>query len=81
MSEVSDVEIGKLIQTVQNLSNEVHDLRTVEMPALRLYVKELEERTNRQEVIITKGKTIFLAVCGGIGALWAILELFIKTKF
>lgn len=81
MSEVSDVEIGRLIQTVQNLSNEVHELRTIEMPALRAYVKTLEDRTNRQEILITKGKTIFLVVCGGIGALWGIVELYVRTKF
>lgn len=67
MSEVSDVEIGKLIQAVKDLQ------RTCER--LESTVEKLEEKVEEQERLITKGRTAITVLLGIAGLVWTGLEL------
>ena len=70
MTNVSDVELGRLIQSVENLQ------KTCER--LEVTVEKLEKKVEEQDILITKGKTAAAIVLGILGSIWTGVELFIR---
>ena len=68
MSEIDDVQLGRLIQTVENLEKTCDRLEHS--------VDKLEQKVEEQDVLIQKGKTAVTVILGVLGAVWAAVEVY-----
>ena len=71
---ISDIELGKLSKSVEDLTKQVNTLEKT--------VASLNSEMRTQDTMITKGKTAFIVICGVCATLYAVVELavkFIKT--
>ena len=72
MSDLDDLQLGRLIQTVENLE------QTCER--LEKSVDKLESKVEEQDLLIHKGKTAVTVILGVLGAVWAGVELYFGFK-
>jgi predicted RNase H-like nuclease (RuvC/YqgF family) len=69
MNEISDVQIGRLIQSVENLE------RTCER--LEHSVEKLEKKVEEQDKLISKGRTALTVILSIAGLVWGGVEIWL----
>lgn len=70
MTEFSDLDLGRLIASVENLEKTCERLEHT--------VDKLEKKVEEQDLLIAKGKTAAAIGLGILGAIWTAIELFIR---
>lgn len=70
MSELSEVEIGKLIQKIEHLEQICDRLENT--------LESLEREVQEQRIIIMKGRTVVGVVLGIAGICWTAVELWLN---
>ena len=70
MNEISDVQIGRLIQSVENLESTCIKLERS--------VEKLEQKVEEQELLISKGRTALTVLLSIAGMLWAGVEVWVS---
>ena len=72
MTDIDGIALGRLIQSVDELS------RTCDR--LDKTVKELEDKVAAQGLLVTKGRTGLLVLLGVAGVFWSAVELFFRVQ-
>ena len=71
MTEIDGIALGRLIQSVEELSKTCDRLDAS--------VKELEDKVDEQRILMTKGRTGLFVLFGVAGVIWSGIELFFRT--